>query len=73
MKNVKEFIIKYPKKNLEKVLKELEKLEFFESAERIEIKDLYITKIEYRGNKNAEKILEKNNIIYEPIDDVYIL
>lgn len=70
---MKEFIIKYPKKNLEKVLKELEKLEFFESAERIEIKDLYITKIEYRGNKNAEKILEKNNIIYEPIDDVYIL
>ena len=70
---MEEFIIKYPKKNLEGVLEELKKLDFFESAERIEVDDIYITKIEYRGNKNAEKILEKNNIIYEPIDDVYIL
>ena len=74
VRKMKEFIIKYTKESLEKVLKDLAKLNFFENAEeRIEINDRYITKIEYRGKGEAEKILEENKIKYEPIDDVYIL
>ncbi|MGM5484509.1 MAG: hypothetical protein ACQEP1_01405 [Nanobdellota archaeon] len=70
---MKDFIIRYPEKELEQIIDELKEQDFIEPEpeNRIEIHDTYLAKIRYIGEKdyeNAKDILDKNKINYEQMN-----